>query len=57
MDTMTFAHVLRAAAELISDEGENEEYDRAIVDLTCDLLSISVESRDSVLPFLRALRD
>lgn len=56
MDTMTFAHVLRAAAELISDEGENEEYDRAIVDLTCDLLSISIESREAVLPFLRAVK-
>ena len=56
MVTITFEHVIRAASELISEEGENEEYDRAIVDLTCDLLSISVESRDAVLPFLRALQ-
>jgi hypothetical protein len=56
MDNITFAHVIRAASELVSDEGENEEYDRAIVELTCDLLSISTESRDAVLPFLRALR-
>ena len=56
MVTVTFEHVIRAASELVSDEGENEEYDRAIVELTCDLLSISTESRDAVLPFLRALR-
>ena len=56
MVTVTFEHVIRAASELVSDEGENEEYDRAIVELTCDLLSISIESREAVLPFLRAVK-
>jgi len=56
MVTVTFEHVIRAASELVSEEADNDEYDRAIVDLTCDLLSISTESRDAVLPFLRALR-
>ena len=60
-DNTTFAHVIRVAAELVSASGasgsdsENTEYDRAIVEMTCDLLSISTESADAVLPFLRAL--
>jgi hypothetical protein len=56
MDNITFAHVIRAASELVSEEADNDEYDRAIVDLTCDLLSISIESREAVLPFLRAVK-
>jgi len=56
MVTATFEHVIRAASELVSEEADNDEYDRAIVDLTCDLLSISIESREAVLPFLRAVK-
>jgi len=57
MNPITFEHVLRAASELLSeDEDANPEYDRAIVELTCDLLSISTESKDAVYPFLIALR-
>jgi len=56
MATITFEHVIRAASEMVSEEADNDEYDRAIVDLTCDLLSISIESRDAVLPFLRAIK-
>jgi hypothetical protein len=51
-----FTHVLRAAADLLSDDGENPEYDRAITELTCDLLSVSTDSKDAVYNFLCALK-
>lgn len=35
---LTREHVIRAASDLISEHGENPEYDRAIVELTGDLI-------------------
>jgi len=49
-------HVLRAASELMSDDNSNPEYDRAIVELTCDLLSFRVEHFATVRNFLIALK-
>jgi hypothetical protein len=52
--------VLRAASELVTEADtpacdQNPEYDRAIVELTCDLLGINHDNRDVVLDILRAM--
>lgn len=41
--------IIAAAAGLRSDEGENTEYDRALVELTCELLGLPIDKfRDLV---------
>lgn len=46
---------LRSAAMLLSEDGENEEYDRAIVELTCAFLGVSTDLRDVVFIMLSAI--
>lgn len=53
--TITGRAVLLQAAGLLSDDAENSEYDRAIVELTCHLLGISTDDRDAVTSCLREL--
>lgn len=49
-------HLLVTAASLLSEHGENPEYDRAIVELTTELLGHSItDYRDDVHRTLRAL--
>ena len=48
--------VLKTAADLISDEGENSEYDRAIVEMTSDLLGFGTENRETLHLILRLVR-
>ena len=52
----THENLLQEAADLLSDSGENEEYDRAIVELSCRILGVSTDYRDAVHAYLRALR-
>lgn len=47
------SEVLRAAADLLSDRGENPEYDRAIVELTCDVVGIHLDHKYDLLALLR----
>lgn len=48
--------LLVTAADLLSEHGENPEYDRAIVELTCRLLGHpDDEWKDDVRTTLRAL--
>lgn len=48
--------LLSNAADLLSDDGANLEYDRAIIELTCRLLGVSTECRDSVEEILREMK-
>lgn len=47
--------ILTGASLLTDSEGENPEYDRAIVELVSDLVGFSTDDRDSTLAFLRAI--
>ena len=49
------ADVLNVASGLLSESGENAEYDRAIAEMTCDLLKIGTDSKGAVLALLRLL--
>ena len=47
-------NIIMAAAGLLSEEGENSEYDRALVEVTCTLMGLSVEeNRKRVEQILR----
>ncbi len=48
--------VLMNGADLLSDEGENPEYDRAIVELTGNLLGAGPDDRLLMARILRALK-
>lgn len=48
--------LLMNAADLLSDEGENEEYDRAIVELTSTLIWGTTEDPGKMTSILRALK-
>lgn len=50
--------VMLNAASLMSESGENPEYDRALVELVSDLLGVSdfTEPRDAVETLLRGLK-
>ena len=50
MFTITVTHVLDCAAGLRSEHGENPEYDRALVEMSMQLLGISEDEpgRDTV---------
>lgn len=52
---ITRIDVLAAASGLVSESAENTEYDRAIAELTCDLLGISTDHKENVLALLRLL--
>jgi hypothetical protein len=50
--------VLREAAGLISEDGENTEYDRALVELCGRLIGLDLsndDTRDTILAMLRAI--
>jgi hypothetical protein len=49
--------LLSEAADLLSEDGENPEYDRAIVELTMRLAKIDSDHRDKVAACLRSLHD
>ena len=48
--------LLRIAADLMSEEGENSEYDRACVEIACTMLGVSTDARDDVAGLLRAIQ-
>lgn len=41
------------AARLLSEDGENPEYDRAITELTCDALGFPMEMKEQIAYKLR----
>jgi hypothetical protein len=46
--------ILTAAADLLSVDGENPEYDRALVELSCALLGMGTDDhRESISLILR----
>jgi hypothetical protein len=45
--------VLIAAASLLSDDGENPEYDRAITELTADILGLDKGDAADILSLVR----
>jgi hypothetical protein len=40
---ITLDELYRTAASLVSDDGENPEYDRGVIELVCDLLGVAHE--------------
>lgn len=50
--------ILTTAVDLLSDDGENEEYDRAIIELVRDLLGLDWEdeTREFVTVILRGMK-
>lgn len=56
--TITIDGLMRTAADLMSEDAENPEYDRALVELVCDLLpGVSTDDRETVERLLRAHRE
>lgn len=55
MSTVDQIQVWRAAAGLLSEHGENQEYDRAVVEMVADIAGIGMESRRQVYVALVAL--
>lgn len=47
---------LALAANLISEDGENVEYDRAILELTADLLGVDAIERGALMAILLAVK-
>lgn len=45
--------VLRTAVSLVSENGENPEYDRALAEMTCDLVELSQDFKGDVLDAIR----
>jgi len=56
MDAIAKTKVVAEAANLLSDDGENSEYDRAIVELTCRSLDLADEARDMITDVLRIIQ-
>ncbi len=48
--------LLTQAADLLSDTGENPEYDKAIVELVCAQLGVTTDARSEVESLLRHVR-
>jgi len=48
--------VLTVGASLLSEHDENTEYDRAIIEMTGDLLGLTVEDRPTLYRIMRAVR-
>lgn len=51
--TVDLNTLMTTAASLLSESGENPEYDRAILELTSDLLGFPEEYRPDVIKGLR----
>lgn len=49
--------LLNTAADLLSEDGENVEYDRAIVELTSDLLGLTQDDHAGMADLLRTKRE
>jgi len=49
-------NVLMSAADLLSDDGENREYDRAIAELTGTLIGAGTDNTILITRILRALK-
>jgi hypothetical protein len=49
--------VLQSAADLLSDDGENPEYDRAIAELTSSLIGGGADDRVLITRILRSLKE
>lgn len=49
--------LITSAALLLSEDGENAEYDRGIVELTTDLLGLPMDHKDHVAATLRSVAD
>ena len=54
--TMSANHIKTAAAWLLSDSGENVEYDRGVAELVTELIGESMDNKHHVLQELRGLR-
>ena len=48
--------LLSVVADLMSEHGENPEYDRACVEIVCTMLGVSTDARDDVAALLRHVR-
>jgi hypothetical protein len=57
MPKVTAKAVLMNAADLLSEEGENPEYDRAILELTSALIGAGPDDRTLMTRILRALTE
>lgn len=44
----TYEQAVRIAADLMSDHGENSEYDRGMIELLCDLFTVPMDDKDRV---------
>lgn len=53
LDFPEFQRLLGCAHDLLSEDGENPEYDRALVELVCDYSGIGTDRRDEVLGTIR----
>lgn len=49
---VTIFQIVEVAKNLVSDEGENPEYDRAIIEMTRDLLGLTEFDREYVASLL-----
>lgn len=50
-------NVVDCGAELLSEEGENREYDRAIIEFTCEFLGVNQDGQDEVAELLRSIKE
>lgn len=55
--TVATRAVILNAANLLSEQGENGEYDRALCELVADTLGLSSDDHEIILTVLRALKD
>lgn len=55
---ITKADVMSAALDLLTEPGdENPEYDRALMELVCSLVGLSMEHKDDMLMTLLMFRE
>lgn len=57
MANITPSQLLNAAADLLSEDAENEEYDRAIVELISTVLGLPTDYRGATEAMLRTLKN
>ena len=55
-ETPEARRILKVARGLKSEDGENPEYDRALVEMTCDLLGIPMVDRREVEQLIGIVR-
>lgn len=54
--TVKATDLLESGASLMSVDGENPEYDRAIVEIVCTALGVSTDERDDMEAMLRIIQ-